>query len=101
MLVLSRKKDEEIVLRLEPAATAAFREWLHRLPIDQERLTEGMELLDDLRRMEISLLVVSVFGDKARIGIDAPRDLVEVHRREILDLIETQQRERRLALQTA
>ena len=88
MLVLSRKRNEAIVASLDPDALAAFREWLHRLPIDQARLTDGVELLDDLARMELHLMVVEIRGDKVRLGVEAPRDLVRVHRQEVQERID-------------
>lgn len=56
MLVLSRKKNEEIVIR------------------------------DDIR-----IVVIAIFGDEVRLGVDAPKE-VPVHRREVFDAINEQEK---------
>lgn len=56
MLVLSRKKNESIVIN-----------------------------------HDITIVVVEIRGDKVRLGIEAPKD-VQVHRQEVYDAIERQQR---------
>ncbi|MFO0961102.1 MAG: carbon storage regulator CsrA [Isosphaeraceae bacterium] len=58
MLVLSRKKNESIII-------------------------------DD----HITVTVVEIRGDKVRLGVDAPKE-VTVHRREIYDAIQNQQKAR-------
>lgn len=55
MLVLSRKRDEKIIIG-----------------------------------EEISIMVVSIQGDKVRLGIEAPRS-VSVHREEVLEAIKKEQ----------
>lgn len=62
MLVLSRKRDESIVI---DAVTP------HGIPC------------------QISVTVVEVRGDKVRLGVEAPRE-VPVHRREVYDAIQRQ-----------
>lgn len=57
MLVLSRKKNESIVIG------------------DQEKLG-----------FEISIVVVEIRGDKVRLGVEAPQE-IPVHRREVYDAI--------------
>ena len=56
MLVLSRKKNESIVIN-----------------------------------NDITVTVVEIRGDKVRLGIDAPKE-VTVHRREVYEAIQNQQR---------
>lgn len=56
MLVLSRKKNESIVIN-----------------------------------NDITVVVVEIRGDKVRLGIEAPKE-VPVHRREVLDKIERENR---------
>ena len=61
MLVLSRKKNESIIIN-----------------------------------DHITVTVVEIRGDKVRLGIDAPKD-VTVHRREVYDAIQNQERSREAA----
>jgi carbon storage regulator len=58
MLVLSRKKNESIVIN-----------------------------------DSISVVVVEIRGDKVRLGIDAPKDVV-VHRKEVYEAIQAESREK-------
>ena len=45
------------------------------------RINESIVINDD-----VSVLVVEIRGDRVRLGIDAPKDVV-VHRKEIYDVI--------------
>lgn len=58
MLVLSRVKDEEIVIEVPPSSTPTT----------------------------IQVIVVDVRGDKVRLGINAPKE-VPVHRKEVYNAI--------------
>lgn len=68
MLVLSRKKNESVVIDLSQQSTL---DYLASLP-PEERM--------------ISIITVEIRGDKARYGIDAPKN-VPVHRREVHEAI--------------
>jgi len=45
------------------------------------KLNESIVINDD-----VSVLVVEIRGDRVRLGIDAPRDVI-VHRKEVYDVI--------------
>ena len=64
MLVLSRMRDQKIIL------------------IANEPIPAG-------KLVEISL--VELRGDKARIGFDAPRELIAIHREEVWNAIQRSQ----------
>lgn len=68
MLVLSRKKNESVVIDLSQQSTL---DYLASMP-PEERM--------------ISIITVEIRGDKARYGINAPKD-VPVHRREVYEAI--------------
>jgi carbon storage regulator len=74
MLVLSRQRDETIVMDFRNAS-------------DEELLS--------LRGQKIEHVTVDIRGDKVRHGFNAP-DFVTIHRKEIVDRIE---RENRAAVQ--
>lgn len=80
MLVLSRKRNEDIVLRLQ--RLSGLRAWMHRLPIDQDRLTAGLELLEELEDLEMRVRVVAA-AHNVKLGITAPRDVVSIQREEV------------------
>jgi carbon storage regulator len=61
MLVLSRKKNESVVIQIPP------------------ELATGPG-------MEIKLCVVEIRGDKVRLGFEAPK-AVPIHRQEVADVI--------------
>lgn len=59
MLVLSRQRDEEIVIEVPPSSTPTT----------------------------VRVTVVDVKGEKVRLGIDAPKE-VPVHRKEVYNAIQ-------------
>lgn len=61
MLVLSRREDQSIVLRVPPSAYET----------------------------EISVTIASIRGDKCRLAFTADRSVV-IHRKEIMDAIDTE-----------
>ena len=73
MLVLSRKKSEQIVFQLTRKALESL----------LETHPDGCEL---------TATVVEIRGDKVRIGTEAPK-CVATHRREVLDAIQREQRQ--------
>lgn len=75
MLVLSRKKNEPIVFCLRDYVA---------------RVLAGEISLDEIE--DVRLVVVELRGDKARLGIEAPKSLA-VHRQEVLDAIQAKSAE--------
>lgn len=67
MLVLSRQRDEELVIDLSQASDAEIAE-----------MRTGGRLM--------TIVVVDIRGDKVRLGLNAPRS-VDLHRREVWDEI--------------
>lgn len=61
MLVLTRKVDEDLIIFVDPA-----------------NLKPGVT--------EITIKIVSLQGDKCRLGIEAPKE-IPVHRKEVADAI--------------
>lgn len=85
MLVLSRQRDEEIVIGNERTAHVELS------PLEEQALRHCTEpsLLDLAARLlgsmgEIRATCVDIRGDKVRLGVAAPR-LVSVHRKEVYD----------------
>lgn len=70
MLVLSRKRDENIQTILDEATLTALLDEVHRT---------GQPIV-------IKHTVVDIRGDKVRVGVEAPR-AVPVHRGEVVDAI--------------
>jgi len=68
MLVLSRKKNESVIIDLSQQSVL---DYLLSLPPEERKIT---------------IMMIEVRGDKNRLGIDAPKD-VPVHRREVYDAI--------------
>ena len=70
MLVLSRQRDEHVIFDFASMS-------------DEELLA--------LRRVEVSLCVVDIRGDKVRMGFTAPPQL-KVHRKEVFEAIRRENR---------
>lgn len=83
MLVLSRKRNESIVITISQATV-----------IDQNGERQLVQFVDP-----IEVMIVEVRGDNVRLGIKAPKP-VPVHRREVYEAInEGEQQKRREQIQ--
>ncbi len=95
MLVLSRQRDEEIVIggedmhsvEIKPTDVTALMKLCPTLP----ELVQNVlaPLLASKRNVRVT--VVDIRGDKVRLGIDAPGHL-SVHRREVYNAILREQK---------
>lgn len=85
MLVLSRKKDEKIIIdpNLIPIPEDASEEVKAKL----------QRIIDSFHGESVEIMVVDIRGDKVRLGIEAAKE-VPVHREEIYEAIKKEEQER-------
>jgi len=86
MLVLSRKKNEKIVIDPAALATAAAELAVQQYQAHLEDGGTAEDFEPQIKTNIITLVVCEIRGDKTRLGVDADK-ILPVHREEVYQAI--------------